>query len=30
MVPLSDDACAIIATLPLFNKGDHLFSTSWG
>jgi hypothetical protein len=30
MVALSDDACAIIATLPHFKRGDHLFSSTWG
>jgi integrase len=30
MVPLSDDACAVLATVPLFRTGDHLFSTTFG
>jgi integrase len=30
MVPLPDDACAIIATLPHFRRGDRLLSTSHG
>jgi integrase len=30
VVPLSDDAMAILQSLPRFNKGDHLFSTNFG
>lgn len=30
VVPLSDDACAVLAELPFFAKGDHLFSTTYG
>jgi hypothetical protein len=30
MVPLTDDAFIILATLPHFRKGEHLFSTSFG
>jgi integrase len=29
-VPLTDDAIAILAALPRFKKGDHLFSTMFG
>jgi hypothetical protein len=30
MVPLSDDACAVLATVPQFRKSEHLFSTTFG
>jgi integrase len=30
LVPLVDDALAIMAELPEFGKGDHLFSTTFG
>jgi integrase len=30
MVPLTDDALAVLATLPRFNSGDFLFSTTFG
>jgi integrase len=30
LVPLSGDAIAILETLPRFNKGDHLFSSTFG
>ena len=30
IVPLSDDAMAVITSLPRFNKGDHLFSATYG
>jgi integrase len=30
VVPLSDEAIAILESLPRFNKGDHLFSTTFG
>jgi integrase len=30
VVPLSDDAVFILESLPRFNKGDHLFSTTFG
>lgn len=30
VVTLSDDACAVLAELPFFAKGDHLFSTTFG
>jgi integrase len=30
VVPLSDDAIAILESLPRFDKGDHLFSTTFG
>jgi integrase len=30
VVPLSDAACAVLASLPHFNTGDHLFSASFG
>ena len=30
LVPLTDDVIAILETLPRFNKGDHLFSTTMG
>src|SRR5262249_35858258 len=30
MVPLSNDACAVLETLPQFRKGEHLFSTTFG
>ena len=30
IVPLSDDAMAILESLPRFNRGDHLFSTTFG
>jgi len=30
VVPLSDDAVAILKSLPTFNSGDHLFSTTFG
>jgi integrase len=30
MVPLTDDAMAVLATLPRFNSGDFLFSTAFG
>jgi integrase len=30
VVPLSDDAVAILKTLPRFQSGDHLFSTTFG
>jgi len=30
VVPLSDDAVAILETLPRFRKGDHVFSTTFG
>jgi integrase len=29
-VPLSAEACALLASLPRFRKGDHLFSTTFG
>jgi integrase len=29
-VPLSDETCALLANLPRFRKGDHLFSTTFG
>jgi integrase len=29
-VPLTDDVLTILATLPLFKEGDHLFSTTFG
>ena len=30
LVPLSDQAAAIVEALPRFTKGDHLFSTTFG
>ena len=30
LVPLPDDALAILGALPRFKKGDHLFSTTFG
>lgn len=30
VVPLSDDAVAILENLPRFNRGDHVFSTTFG
>jgi integrase len=30
IVPLTDDVMAILASLPRFKKGDHLFSTDFG
>jgi integrase len=30
VVPLSDDVIALLQSLPRFNKGDHLFSTTFG
>ncbi len=30
VVPLVDDVIAILAVLPRFKKGDHLFSTTFG
>jgi integrase len=30
VVPLSDDAVAILKSLPTFKKGDHVFSTTFG
>ena len=30
LVPLSDAAAAIIETIPRFNNGDHLFTTTFG
>ena len=30
VVPLADDVIAILKSLPRFNKGDHLFSTTFG
>ena len=30
LVPLSDDVLAILKTLPRFDRGDHLFSTTFG
>ena len=30
MVPLGDEACAILERLPTFRRGDHLFSTTLG
>jgi integrase len=30
VVPLSDDAIAILTSLPKFNRGDHLFTTTFG
>lgn len=30
LIPLTDQAVAILDTLPRFNKGDHLFSTTFG
>ncbi|MGA7328430.1 MAG: site-specific integrase [Rhodomicrobium sp.] len=30
LVPLTDDAVALLRSLPRFNKGDHLFSTTFG
>src|SRR5262249_32089541 len=30
VVPLSEDAIAILKSLPRFTKGDHLFSTDFG
>jgi integrase len=30
VVPLTDDVMAILASLPRFKKGDHLFSTDFG
>jgi integrase len=30
VVPLSDDVIAVLKSLPRFNKGDHLFSTTFG
>jgi integrase len=30
MIPLTDDALAVLATLPRFNRGDYLFSASFG
>jgi hypothetical protein len=30
MVALSDDACSVLETLPLFSKANHLFSTTFG
>jgi integrase len=30
VVPLADDVIAILAALPRFKKGDHLFSTTFG
>ena len=30
LVPLSDQALAIIEALPRFTKGDHLFTTTYG
>ena len=30
IVPLSDDAIAVLASLPRFNSGDYLFSTTFG
>lgn len=30
VVPLSDDAVAILKSLPTFKKGDHLFSSTFG
>ena len=30
LVPLTKDAISLLRALPLFNKGDHLFSTSFG
>jgi integrase len=30
MVPLSDDAVRILGSLHRFNRGDHLFSTTFG
>lgn len=30
LVPLSDDACRILETLPHFDRGDHLFTTTYG
>jgi integrase len=29
-VPLVDDVCALLTSLPRFRRGDHLFSTSFG
>lgn len=29
-VPITDDLSALLAELPRFNKGDHLFSTTFG
>jgi integrase len=30
VVPLTDDAIAVLKDLPRFNRGDHLFSTTFG
>jgi len=30
VVPLADDVIALLASLPQFHKGDHLFSTTFG
>jgi integrase len=30
VVPLADDVLALLASLPRFHKGDHLFSTTFG
>src|SRR5262249_17847503 len=30
LVPLTDDVLALLRTLPRFNRGDHLFSTTFG
>ena len=30
IVPLSDDVVAVLKTLPRYQRGDHLFSTSFG
>jgi integrase len=30
VVPLTDDAMAVLKTLPRFKRGDHLFSTDFG
>ncbi len=30
LVPLTDDAIAVLKSLPRFTKGDHLFSTDFG